>query len=103
MARRRVAARAVHLFEDDACFRDAEARAAVLLGDERRKIAGFGERANERVRIRAAGVELAPVRVTERRAQLAHRIAQHALVLREVQAGRNVVGDHPALMLLAPR
>ena len=71
-----VAAAAVDLLEDDRRLGDAEARAAVVLRNQRRQVAGAGERLDERVGIRARRVELAPVAVGKRLAQIADGVAQ---------------------------
>ena len=91
VARAGVAAAAVDLLEDDRRLGDAEARAAVLLGNQRREVAGVGQRLDERVGIRARGVELAPVAVGKRLAQVADAAAQ---ILMEFDARHGVMIDH---------
>ena len=76
VARSCIAAAVVDLFEDDRRFRDAEPGAAVRLGNQRREIAGGRERLDERLGIRARCVELAPIRIGKRLAQIADRVSQ---------------------------
>ena len=71
-----VGAAAVDLLEDDRRLVDAEAGAAVLLGNQRRQVAGVGQRLDERVGIRARGIELAPVAVGKVLAEIADARAQ---------------------------
>ena len=61
VARARIRAAAIHFLENDGGFADTEARSAVLFRDERRQIARGGQRLDERLRIGASGIELAPV------------------------------------------
>ena len=76
VARAGVAAAAVDLLEDDRRLGDAEPGAAVLLGNQRRQIAGLGQRVDERVGIGAPRVELAPVRVGKAFAEIADAAPQ---------------------------
>jgi hypothetical protein len=55
----------MNFFENDCGFGNAQARAAVFLWDQRGHVAGAGERLNEGLRIRALGIEIAPVGVRE--------------------------------------
>ena len=52
-----------------------QAGAAILLGNQRREIAGIGERLDEFARIGGVAIELAPVLRREGGAQLAHLLA----------------------------
>jgi hypothetical protein len=56
-----VAARAVDLLEDQPAIEDAEAGAAVLLGDQRREVTGPRQLGDERLGVFALLVKLAPV------------------------------------------
>ena len=71
-----VAARVVHLFENDRRFRDPEPRAAVFLRNQRGQVARVRQRPDELLRIRFLPVEFPPVGVREPPAQLAYRASQ---------------------------
>ena len=62
-----------------------------VLGNQRREIAGAGERLDERVGIGARGVELAPVAVGKRLAQVADGVSQ---ILMKFDARHGVMIDH---------
>src|SRR5207344_220216 len=62
--------------EDDRRFGDAEARAAVLLRNQRGQIPRVRQRSNERVGIGSGRVELAPVGIGKRLAEVADSSAQ---------------------------
>src|SRR5438477_1352606 len=68
-----VRARPIDLLEDRGGIADAEPGPAVLGRDERAKPPGVGQRPHEAFWIRADAVELAPILVAERRAELADR------------------------------
>ena len=89
VARAGVGAAAVDLLEDDRRLVDAEAGAAVLFGNQRREVAGVGERLDERVGIRAGGIELAPVAVGKVLAEIADARAQILMTVRH-----DIGGDH---------
>src|SRR6266508_5779636 len=61
--RRRVAARAIDLFQHDAGLGDAQAQAAILFRNERREVAGAGERLDKLPRIGALAIGRAPVQI----------------------------------------
>src|SRR5260221_58838 len=75
MAGRGIAALPLQLLEDDARLGDAEAAAAVRLGDQRREPAGLGQRFDELARVALGPVDLAPVRIPEPGADLRDRRA----------------------------
>ena len=77
VARARVAAGGVDLLEDDGRLLEPEAAAAVLGRDQDGEQAGGGHRLDERLGV-AVGLEVAPVRAREVRADRAHRRAQAA-------------------------
>jgi hypothetical protein len=66
----------VDLLEDDCRLGDAQPQSPVLGGDERRQIAGLGERVDELFGILAVAVALLPVLLAELFAQCAHRTTQ---------------------------
>ena len=70
-----IAAGALDFLEHRGCGRDAKPRAAVLLGNQDREPAGFGQRLHEFRRIAAFAIERAPVGAVELQAELADRIA----------------------------
>ena len=70
---------AVDLFQDDRRLGEAEARAAVFLGNQRGEPAGLGQRLDERFRIAALLVDLAEVVRGEMRAEIPDRVA-HVLM-----------------------
>ena len=76
-----VAARPVDLLEDDRRLGDAETRPAQLLRYQGGEVAGLGQGPDELLRVRLAGVELAPVGVGKPRAELAHRSPQIGMQL----------------------
>ena len=76
MARRRIAAAAVDLFQNDRCLGHAQAGSAVLFGDQRGEIAGLGQRVDERIRIGALRIEVAPIGIRKGAAQIAHSAPQ---------------------------
>jgi hypothetical protein len=88
VARAGVAAAAVDLLEDDRRLGDAESGTAVLLRNQRREIAGVGQRANERVRVRALAIEIAPVAVGKGLAQIANGATE---ILLQVRGGHVVM------------
>src|SRR5262245_23017290 len=71
-----VAAAAIDFLEDDGRFRNAQARSAVFLGNQRSKIAGIGQGLDELCRVLASRVELAPVAIRKRLAEIADTAAQ---------------------------
>ena len=74
-------AAAVDLLEDDRRLGDAEPGPAVLLRNQRREVAGVGQRLNELPRIAAASVEVAPVLSGNVAHRLAHRASQVGMQL----------------------
>src|SRR3954453_8833662 len=76
MAAAGVAAGAGDFFHDHRGFGQAEARAAVLLGDERRHPSRLGQRLDEGFRVGALLVDALPVGGVELQAQRAHGVAQ---------------------------
>ena len=97
-----VGAAPVDLFEDDRRLVDAEAGAAVRFGNQRREVAGVGERLDERVGIGAGGIELAPVAVGKVLAEVADPGAQILMKVRHDGGGDHtwVAGPlHPAKRL----
>jgi hypothetical protein len=102
VARGRVAARAVDLFEDDARFGDAEPRAVVGFGDEGGEIARVGQGLDECVGIGAFGIEISPITLIERCAQLADRVAQRDLVAGEFEADGFALNDHELTVPVPP-
>ena len=64
--------RVVNLFEDHGSFRDAEARAAVFLGNQCGHVAGMRQGLDEGLGVGALFVELAPIFVGIFAAQFAH-------------------------------
>jgi hypothetical protein len=70
-----IAAAAVDLFHDHRGLGEAEARAAVLLRDQRRQPAGLGQRIDEGLGVAALLVDLAEVLGRKLGAEVAHRIA----------------------------
>ena len=82
-----VAARAVDLFHDHRRRGQAEAGAAVLLGDHRGQPAGFHQRIDELLRVGLLFVDLAEVLVGELAAQVAHGVADVLVLVGFVQHG----------------
>ena len=75
VARCGIAAGLVDLLQHRRRGRDAEARAAILLGDQDRQPTRLGQCLDEFRRIAALAVESAPVGAVELEAQRAHRVA----------------------------
>ena len=75
VARTRVRARSIDLFENDRSFRHTESAAAVLLGNERSEPAGIGQRLYERFGILGPLVERSPVAAVEARTQFTNGTA----------------------------
>ena len=96
MARGGIPAAAVDLFENDRRFGDTESGAAKLLWNQRRQIPGVGQRPDERVRIRACRIELAPVAVGKCLAQIADRVAQ---ILMKLAGRHGAIIDSPPPLL----
>ncbi|MNQ97877.1 hypothetical protein D3C85_1135440 [compost metagenome] len=82
MAGTRVAATAVDLLHDHRSFRQAEPRAAVLLRNQRRQPARFGQRIDEGFRVAPLLVDLAEVLVGKRRTEAAHGVPDFLEVIR---------------------
>ena len=59
---------------------EPEPHAAVLLGDQRGQPAALGQRRDERLRVRALAIELAPVLARELPAELRDAVADRLLV-----------------------
>ena len=79
-----VAAGGVDLLQDRRSGADAEAAAAVALGDQGGEEARIGERLHELPRVGALAIFLAPVLAGIAGAERAHRLAQLAVVVVEV-------------------
>src|SRR4030095_5739160 len=91
VGRARVSAAKVDLLENDRRFGHAQAGSAEFLGNERRQVAGLGQRANEGVRVGARRVELAPVAVGKRFAEIANRGSQ---ILMEIGRRHAAIIEH---------
>src|SRR5579875_52954 len=81
VARAGVAAAVINFLQDGAGLGDPKTRAAIFFGDQSREVAARRQRLHERVRVVAALVELAPVRLRIVRAQFAHALAYRLQVI----------------------
>jgi len=91
VARAGIPAAAIDFLEDDRRLRDAEAGPAVRFGNQRREVAGVGERFDERAGIRTRRVELPPVAVGKCPAQVANGVPQ---ILMELDGRHGVIIVH---------
>ena len=91
MAGAGVAAAAVDLFHDHRGFRQAQARTAVFLGNQRRQPAGLGERIDAGFRVGAVVIDLLPIGRVELVADGAYAIADVGM--------QGVQGGHRMCML----
>jgi hypothetical protein len=86
-----VAALVVDLLQDDRRVADAQAAAAVLRRDQGGQPAAFGEGADELLRVRLPGVDLAPVLAREPAAEIRHALADRLLFKSQTKVhGRRV-------------
>ena len=88
VAHGRISARVIDFFEDQRGGVEFESGSAILFGDQGGEKAGLRQGCNKTLGIGAFPVELAPVRIAEGGADVAHRVAQRALVepMRSAQA-----------------